>query len=255
MASTAGSRSGWCNRTACRSCGHFGNRATMRPHNKTGQDKLGQAKACPTDATRAPARVGHALACQRPLAGAFFLGVPKRFLIAGVALVAIAAALWAQQTVFHADTRLVVCHTTVVDKNGRLVTTLAQDAFTVYENGVPQPIKIFHREDIPVSIGLIIDNSGSMRDKRARVEAAALALVKDSNPEDEVFIVNFNDEAFLVTPPGKNFTSDAKELERLLKSIDSRGGTAMRDAIRMAIDYVKSKGRKDKLVLLVVTDG
>jgi VWFA-related protein len=87
------------------------------------------------------------------------------------------------------------------------------------------------------------------------VEAAALALVKDSNPEDEVFIVNFNDEAFLVTPPGQDFTSDTKELERLLKTIDSRGGTAMRDAVRMAIDYVKAKGHKDKLVLVVVTDG
>jgi len=158
-------------------------------------------------------------------------------------------------TVFRAEARLVVCHTTVTDKEGRLITSLPKEAFQVIEDGVPQEIKVFKREDIPVSIGLIIDNSGSMRDRRARVEAAALALVKDSNPEDEVFIVNFNDEAFLVTPPGQDFSSDTKELERLLKTIDSHGGTAMRDAIRMAIDYVKSKGRKDKLVLVVVTDG
>ena len=105
--------------------------------------------------------------------------------------------------IFRSDTRLVVCHTTVVDKNGHLVTNLPQDAFKVYENGVPQPIKIFSREDVPVSLGLIIDNSGSMRDKRAKVEAAALALVKDSNPDDEVFVVNFNDEAFLDNPHGK----------------------------------------------------
>jgi VWFA-related protein len=158
-------------------------------------------------------------------------------------------------TVFRAETRLVVCHTTVTDKEGRLLTSLPREAFQVFENGVPQEIKVFKREDIPVSIGLIIDNSGSMRAKRARVEAAALALVKDSNPEDEVFIVNFNDDAFLVTPPGRDFTSDTMELGQLLKSIDSRGGTAMRDAIRMAVDYVKSKGRKDKLALVVVTDG
>jgi VWFA-related protein len=158
-------------------------------------------------------------------------------------------------TVFRAETRLVVCHTTVTDKDGRLVTSLPKEAFHVMEDGVPQEITVFKSEDIPVSIGLIVDNSGSMRDKRARVEAAALALVKDSNPEDEVFIVNFNDEAFLVTPPGQDFTSDTKELERLLKTIDSRGGTAMRDAVRMAIDYVKAKGHKDKLVLVVVTDG
>jgi VWFA-related protein len=158
-------------------------------------------------------------------------------------------------TVFRAETRLVVCHTAVTDKEGHLIASLPKEAFRVTEDGVPQEIKVFKGEDVPVSIGLIIDNSGSMRDKRARVEAAALALVKDSNPEDEVFIVNFNDEAFLVTPPGQDFTSDTKELERLLKTIDARGGTAMRDAIHMAIDYVKAKGRKDKLVLVVVTDG
>ena len=85
-------------------------------------------------------------------------------------------------TIFRADTRLVVLPTTVVDKNGHLVTTLPREAFTVLENGVQQEIKQFKREDVPVSLGLIIDNSGSMRDKRAKVEAAALALVKASNP-------------------------------------------------------------------------
>jgi len=156
---------------------------------------------------------------------------------------------------FRSDTRVVVCHTTVVDKNGHLITDLPQSAFTVYENGIQQPIKTFKREDVPVSMGLIIDNSGSMRDKRAKVEAAALALVKDSNPDDEVFVVNFNDEAFLDLPHGKDFTNDIKELEEALTRIDSRGGTAMRDAIRMSIDHLKEKGKKDKRVLVVVTDG
>jgi VWFA-related protein len=158
-------------------------------------------------------------------------------------------------TIFRTDTRLVVLPTTVVDKNGHLVTTLPREAFTVLENGVQQAIKQFKREDVPVSMGLIIDNSGSMRDKRAKVEAAALALVKASNPEDEVFIVNFNDEAFLDNPHGKDFTSDVKEMEDALTRIDSRGGTAMRDAIRMSIDHVKEKSHKDKKVLVVVTDG
>ena len=158
-------------------------------------------------------------------------------------------------TVFRTDTRLVVLPTTVVDKNGHLVTTLPREAFTVLENGVQQQIKQFKREDVPVSMGLIIDNSGSMREKRAKVEAAALALVKASNPEDEVFIVNFNDEAFLDNPHGKDFTSDIKEMEDALTRIDSRGGTAMRDAIRMSIDHVKEKAHKDKKVLVVVTDG
>ena len=158
-------------------------------------------------------------------------------------------------TVFRTDTRLVVLHTTVIDKNGRLVTNLTKDAFQVSENGFEQEIRIFKREDVPVSMGLIIDNSGSMRDRRAKVEAAALALVKDSNPQDEVFIVNFNDEAFLDNPHGKDFTSDVKEMEEALTRIDSRGGTAMRDAIRMSIDHLKEKSHKDKKVIVVVTDG
>src|SRR4051794_33956049 len=135
--------------------------------------------------------------------------------VAPAIAVAFLGTLWAQQdqAIFRTGTREVVCHTTVVDKNGHLVTNLPKEAFTVYENGVVQPIKVFRREDVPVSMGLIIDNSGSMRDKRAKVEAAALTLVKDSNREDEVFIVNFNDEAFLDNPHGKSFTNDVKEME------------------------------------------
>ena len=158
-------------------------------------------------------------------------------------------------TVFRADTRVVDLHATVVDKNGHLVTNLTKDAFAVFENGVQQQIRTFKREDLPVSMGLIVDNSGSMRDKRAKVEAAALALVKDSNPEDEVFVVNFNDEAFNDLPHGKDFTNDIKEMEEALTRIDARGGTAMRDAIRMSIDHEKEKAHKDKKVLVVVTDG
>jgi Ca-activated chloride channel homolog len=158
-------------------------------------------------------------------------------------------------TIFRSDTRLVVCHTTVVDKNGHLVTDLPREAFTVLENGAPQPVRTFRREDVPVSMGLVIDNSGSMRDKRAKTEAAALALVKASNKDDEVFVVNFNDEAFLDNPHGKEFTNDTKELEEALTRIDARGGTAMRDAIRMSIDHLKEKAHKDKKVIVAVTDG
>src|SRR5262245_16533523 len=179
--------------------------------------------------------------------------------VAVVILLAVAVALWAQQkegpAIFTSDTRLVVCHTTVVDKSGHLVTNLTKDAFTVLEDGKPQEIKIFRRKDIPVSLGLIIDNSGSMRDKRAKVEAANLALVKESNREDEVFVVNFNDEAFLDLPHNKDFTNNIKELEEALTRVDSRGGTAMRDALRMSIDHLKEKAHKDKKALVIVTDG
>jgi len=116
-----------------------------------------------------------------------------------------------------------------------LMTTLSKDAFKVFEGKVEQPIKKVTREDVPVSLGLVIDNSGSMRDKRKKVETAALDMVKASNPRDEVTIINFNDEAF----QDVEFTSDVKKMEEGLTRIDSRGGTAMRDAIRMSIDYLK----------------
>lgn len=164
------------------------------------------------------------------------------------------APLFAQQeepATFTSDTRLVVLHASVMDKNGKLLNKLPKESFRVQENGIDQQIREFKREDIAVSMGLIIDNSGSMRDKRQKVEAASLALVKASNPNDEVLIVNFNDDAFLDVP----FTNDHKKLEEGLTRIDSRGGTAMRDALSMSIDEVKEKGKKYKKVLLVVTDG
>jgi len=187
-------------------------------------------------------------------------------LILGSAALA-ASALWAQQqkqdpqkpedtgAVFHSDARVVVCHATVVDKSGHLITDLPKTAFTVYENGVQQLISRFNREDVPVSIGLIIDNSGSMRDKRKKVEAAAADLVLASNKEDESFVVNFNDAAWLDLPGEKEFTNNIDELKEALARIDSRGGTAMRDALKVSIEHLKEKAHKDKKVLVVVTDG
>jgi Ca-activated chloride channel family protein len=153
--------------------------------------------------------------------------------------------------IFTSDTTLVSLPVTVADKSGKLIPNLPQSAFKVFENGVEQQIKLFKREDVPVSLGIIIDNSGSMRDKRLKVETASADLVKASNPQDEVFVVNFNDDAYLDVP----FTNDMKKLEQGLARIDSRGGTAMRDAITMSIDYLKESGQKQKKVLLVVTDG
>jgi len=153
--------------------------------------------------------------------------------------------------VFRSDTRLVVLHTTVVDRSGKFVTNLPRTAFKVFEDGVEQQLKIFRREDVPVAMGIVIDNSGSMREKRRKVEDAAMALVKASNPQDEVFIVNFNDEAFLDV----DFTGDIKKLEEGVARIDSRGGTAMRDAIELSSEHLKAKAKLDKKVLVVVTDG
>jgi Ca-activated chloride channel homolog len=152
---------------------------------------------------------------------------------------------------FRADTRLVILPISVSDKSGKLITDIPQKAFKVYENGAEQPIKIFRREDVPISLGIIIDNSGSMREKRQKVETASLDLVRASNPQDEVFIVNFNDDAWLDVP----FTSDIKKMEEGIAKIDSRGGTAMRDAINLSMDYLRKEGKRQKKVLLVITDG
>ncbi len=152
---------------------------------------------------------------------------------------------------FSSVTQLVVLPATVLDKNKGFVRGLTKDNFKVFDNGIEQTIKDCKSEDVPVSVGIIVDNSGSMREKRAKVNAAALVFVKTSNPQDEVFIVNFNEESFL----DKDFTSDLDELREGLEKIDSRGGTAFYDALVMSLDHVHDIGKKPKKVLLVVTDG
>jgi Mg-chelatase subunit ChlD len=117
------------------------------------------------------------------------------------------------------------------------------------------PVTQSRGEDPPIAICILIDNSGSMRDKRAGVKAAALALVKASKPHDEVCIVDFNDEAFIDLPHGEDFTSDIKKMEEALTHIDSRGGTAMRDAMQMSIDHVEQTAHNDRKVLVLVTEG
>jgi Ca-activated chloride channel homolog len=147
---------------------------------------------------------------------------------------------------------LVVLHTTVIDDRQRFADGLKPENFRVFEDKVEQKLSLFKREDVPVSMGLVIDNSGSMRDKRPRVNEAALTLVQASNPNDEAFVVNFNDDFYLDLD--KDFTNSIPELKEALERIDSRGSTALRDAILGSLDHLK-KGSKDKKVLLVITDG
>jgi Ca-activated chloride channel homolog len=150
------------------------------------------------------------------------------------------------------DVNLVVLHTTVIDDRQRFVDGLKPENFRVFEDKVEQKLSVFKREDVPVSMGLVIDNSGSMRDKRPRVNEAAITLVQASNPQDEAFVVNFNDDFYLDLD--KDFTNSIPELKEALERIDSRGSTALRDAILGSLDHLK-KASKDKKVLLVVTDG
>jgi VWFA-related protein len=153
--------------------------------------------------------------------------------------------------VFKKEVDEVTLHATVVDSNNRLVTDLGRNDFTVFEDGQPQKITSFRREDIPVAMGIVIDNSGSMRDKRPSVNAAAINLVKSSNPQDKVFVVNFNEEYFL----DQDYTSSIPKLDDALQRIEARGGTALYDATVASADHLKKSGPLEKKVLLVVTDG
>jgi VWFA-related protein len=153
--------------------------------------------------------------------------------------------------VIRKDVDEVLLHATVVDEKQHIVTDLDKTAFTVYEDGKPQNIIAFHHEDIPVAMGIVIDNSGSMREKRAKVNQAALNLVRSSNPQDEVFVVNFNDEYYL----DQDFTNDLLKLKEALEKIDAKGGTALRDAVVASAEHLKHDARLERKVLFVVTDG
>jgi Ca-activated chloride channel family protein len=147
---------------------------------------------------------------------------------------------------------LVVLHASVLNDRSVFVPGLKQENFRVFEDKVEQKLAVFKQEDVPVSFGLVIDNSGSMRDKRPQVNAAALTFVKTSNPQDEGFVVNFNDDYYLDTE--HDFTSDLNEMRTALERIDARGSTALYDAVIGSLDHLK-KGTRDKKVILIVTDG
>lgn len=148
------------------------------------------------------------------------------------------------------DVELVQLPVSVLDKEGRPVNGLTVNNFQIFENNVKQQIKLFKHEDIPISLGLVIDNSGSMRNKRERVNSAALTFVRDSNPDDETFIVNFDDSAYLE----QDFTGSIGDLIDALDNLDTRGETALYDAVYLSVDHVM-KGRQDKKAILVITDG
>jgi VWFA-related protein len=139
----------------------------------------------------------------------------------------------------------------VFDSEGHEVDTLPEDAFKVYEDGVEQKIVGFRHEDLPISLGILIDSSGSMYDKRAAVDAAALNLVKLSNPKDEAFLVDFNSEPYI----DQEFTSSIAKLQQGLGYVKAGGGTALYDAVIASADYLSKNAKQSKQVLLIVTDG
>lgn len=153
--------------------------------------------------------------------------------------------------VLHADVDEVLLDCTVIDSKGRTVTGLRQKDFKVWEDGVQQTINAFQFQDQPVSMGILVDNSGSMRDKRAAVNAAAFHLLRASNPRDNAFVVNFSDRAYL----DQGFTTDLVALNRGLSRFDSHGTTALYDAVAASADELAKHATHRKQVLLIITDG
>jgi VWFA-related protein len=152
------------------------------------------------------------------------------------------------------DVNLVVLHATVRDRQGRLVSDLREQDFQVYEDGQPQRIKAFKREDIPITAGLVVDHSASMRPKLAEAIAGARAFVQSGNPDDQIFVVNFNDSIQLGLPPSIPVTSDVAELERAISGFNTKGRTALYDAIAAALEQLKA-GAREKKVLVLISDG
>jgi VWFA-related protein len=152
------------------------------------------------------------------------------------------------------DVALVVLHATVTDRQGGLVHSLGKQDFEVYEDGVRQRITFFKNEDIPVTVGLVVDHSSTMRRKLAEVSSAARTFVRSSNPEDEMFVVNFNERVSLGLPSSMRFTNRPAELERAITSAPAGGQTALYDAIAGGLEELRAANR-DRKVLIVISDG
>jgi len=152
------------------------------------------------------------------------------------------------------DVALVVLHATVTDRQGGFVSGLAEKDFRVYEDGVPQPIRLFVTEDLSVTVGLVVDHSTTMIPKMEEVLAAARTFVRASNRQDEMFVVNFNEKVSLGLPSTMRFSDSSSELQRAIGNAPVEGQTALYDAIAKALIELQA-GTRDRKVLIVISDG
>jgi Ca-activated chloride channel family protein len=193
------------------------------------------------------------------------LATTLRWPVALLVLITVTSFAWAQGSspsrslpgepyTIKVNVDMVVLRATVQDHKNTLVSGLSKDDFRVYEDGVLQPIKTLGHEDIPVTVGLVIDNSGSMKPKRADVIEAALAFARSSNQQDQMFVVNFNERVSFGLPEQVQFTDKLAQLEVALSRRAPGGETALYDAVVAALEHVK-KGNRDKKVLIVISDG
>jgi len=160
----------------------------------------------------------------------------------------------AEPVAISVNVDLVLLHATVQDRNGQLVSTLAEHDFVVLEGGVPQALRVFQREDVPVTVGLVVDHSGSMRRKLASVLAAARLFARSSHPQDQMFVVNFNENVTLGLPPSIRFSNQPAELVQAISRTPAGGATALYDAVLQALGQL-STGGPDKKALVVISDG
>ena len=152
------------------------------------------------------------------------------------------------------NANMVILSATVLDRHNALVSGLNKDDFQIYEDGVLQQIKNFSHQDIPVTAGILVDNSGSMGPKRADVIAAALAFARSSNPQDQMFVVNFNDHVSFGLPASTPFTDNQDQLQVALSGITAIGETSLYDGLAAALEHLK-QGNRDKKVLILISDG
>lgn len=150
------------------------------------------------------------------------------------------------------EVNLALVDVSVTDDKDQIVNDLTQGDFHIYEDRIEQKMQVFRHEDVPVTMGLLLDASGSMYRKREKVNAAAVDFMKTSNPNDEVFLIDFADEAYLELD--KDFTSDVADLEEALQNVQFRSSTVLYDAILLGLKHIQ-KGKYDKKVILLITDG
>jgi Ca-activated chloride channel homolog len=168
--------------------------------------------------------------------------IKTRTLLSAIAL-DLACTLASQQTTptresstIRMDVNLILVHAAVTDRAGRFVPGLARQDFRLFIDGVSHPITVFERDDAAVAAGLLVDNSASMMQKGSEVIAAALAFARESNQQDEMFVIHFSDHIRLALPDAKPFTGNISELERALATFRAAGATALYDAVALGID-------------------
>ena len=154
----------------------------------------------------------------------------------------------------HMEVDRVLLSATVLDRHNTPVSGLQQNNFLIREDDRPQPIKDFSHDDIPVTVGILVDNSGSMGNNRADVISAAISFARSSNPLDQIFVINFNDHVTFALPPETPFTDRIDKLRQALATIHSIGMTSLYDAIAAGLEHL-NLGSSDKKVLILISDG